>query len=218
MQLVDSDALGVVNRALGISGAGASETELTDGILEQVVDVAPIIRRGRTIQPSEGIFYGVMENVHPAAGVLSSLINPYKPEVALRHAPYPAIVSPRFDIWLLYATVVRTLGTGTATATLSLRFDGQTQGWGVDNLGAAVTAVPRHPLAFWNTVRSPTDIEFLTLADTQPAVKLGYRFPRVGSPDLVFLTEVTALATYQLGLVMGLFPVSLGQDGMVGGL
>ena len=217
-KLVDSDALGKVQQALGITGRGAQETELTDGILEQVIDVARMVRRGRTISPSEGIFYGVFENTHVGAGTVNAVINPYRPELALNTPPYPAVVPPQFDIWLLYASAVRTTGTGVGCALLDVQYSGQTQGWGVDQAGAAVVQVPRIPLVSWDkTVTCGYD--FLCHgAENQPVVKLGYRFPRIGTPDLTFRSTVDAEAIIHCTVVLGLFPVSLGQDAMVGGL
>jgi len=215
---VDSDALGIVNRALGLSGRGDDKTELTDGILEQGVDVAPMIRRGRTLQPSEGIFYGIFHNVHAGADTQSATINPYRPEELLRVAPYPAVVPAQFDLWLLYATVLRQAGTGTATALLDMQLSGQTQGWGVRMDGGAEVQVPRHPLAFWDTTIASTYTFLTTVGVSQPAVKLGYRFPRTGNPDLRFFSSSSAAATWQCAIVMGLFPVSMGQDAVVGGV
>ncbi len=219
MKLVDTDALGVVNRALGVTGRGAQETELTDGILNQNLDVNPMVRRGRTLEPSEGIFYGVFQTVHLGGGNLNALINPYRPEIALRVAPYPAVVPAQFDVWLLYATVTRVSGSGTIGAVLDVKYDGQTQGWGVNNSTVKVTAVPRHPLAFWDNIITGGSNPLVGLAGSeQPLARLGYRFPRIGTPDLNFATTASAISTWQCTVVMGLFPVSMGQDAMIGGL
>jgi len=217
-KLVDTDALGIVNRALGLTGAGSQETELLDGILEQVVDVSAMVRRGRTIQPSEGIFYGIFQNVHTEAGALNATINPYRPEIALNTPPYPAVVGAQFDVWILYASMIRVSGTGAVSGSLDALYDGQTQGWGVNNLGAAVVQVPRHPLAIWDSIIN-IGFDFGVLgSENQPMVKIGTRFPRIGNPDLTFRSEAVARTTITCSVVLGLFPVSLGQDAIVGGL
>lgn len=216
MKKVDSDALGLVTKALGLTGSGAPETELIDGIVEQSLNVAPIVRRGRTLQPSEGIFYGVFENVHPGGDTQSSLLNPLRPELLLRHAPYPAVVPPQFDLWLLYAWVNRVAGTGDVTAALDGALGTGLQGWGVDDATLPVTQGVRVPYAIWNgsiDIISPVGI---LGAENQAVVKLGYRFPRQGSPDLRFRSNSTAASTWQCTVVTGLFPVSLGQDAIVG--
>ncbi len=216
MKRVDSDALGVVNRALGVSGSGAQETELTDGILEQAFVANPAIRRGRTLQPSEGIFYGVMSNEHGGAGTLTSFIRPYNAE-SLSIAPFPFQVPAQFDIWLLYCTVLRTQGSGTISAALDMELGAASQGWGVNDAGVISVDTPRHPLAFWDTSVSEV-VTFAVLgAEVQPLVKLGIRLPRLNNPQLRFHSTASALAGWQCAIVMGLFPVSLGQDGIVGG-
>jgi len=214
---VDSDALGVVNRALGLSGRGDDKTELTDGILEQAVDVAPMIRRGRTIQPSEGIFYGVLRNIHTATGLLTSNIFPWAVDDQAV-PPYPRRVPVQFDLWLLYATLIRTSGAGTTSASLSMRVSGLSQGWGIDNLGAKVVTLQPTPLLHWTFNVLLGDLFATLSASTQPLQKIGIRMPRVGSPSLQFKDNSSEAATWECQVMMGLFPVSMGQDAITGGL
>lgn len=217
MKQVDSDALGVVNRALGLSGRGDDKTELEDGILSQGVDVAPMIRRGRTLQPSEGIFYGILRNIHSGSGLLTSQIFPWAADDNAV-APYPRRVPVQFDLWLLYATAIRSSGAGTVSASLSMRMSGLSQGWGANNLGAIVESLENTPLLHW-TFNVALDDTFATLSSTtQPLQKIGLRMPRVGVPSIIFASNASEAATWNCQVVMGLFPVSLGQDAITGGL
>lgn len=208
---VDSEALLIVQRALGLTGRPSRITEFLDGQLEQTFDVLPAVRRSRTLAITEGIFVGVMRNVHGAADSQVSTIDPYAPGVVNAHAPYPGTVGKSFDIWLIQATAVQVSGTGTLTALLDIQLG--VQGWGVDDAGADVTSAPTMPLALWTGLITKGAIEMGLLEGSGvPVAKLGLRIPRTSTPVLAFRTTSTAIATFQLNLILALFPVSLGQD------
>ncbi len=216
MKRVDSDALGVVTRALGITGAGAPVTEFIDGQLEQTLDIAPIVRRGRALAATEGIFTGLLRNIHTDAESLVTALNPYSvlPRVAAI-APYPAIVPAQFDLWLLGAVLVRTSGGGTLNATLTLQYNAQ--GWGLDDNDAAVAGNLTMPLGNWDTFLTQggfTTYGILAGSD-QPFLNLGLRIPRAGAPELSFFSTSSLTVTITAQVILGLFPVALGQDAIV---
>jgi len=215
---IDSDALSVVNAALGLTGAGSPMTELTDGVVDQALDVAPIVRRSRTLKPSEGIFTGLFQNNHGAADTQTSIFVPYSAGTVLTFAPYPAVMPPQFEVWVLAATVTRTSGTGTFTGGLSISFPTSQLGFGVDEAGVQVTDTPLFPIAFFDTVVNwGGGVLGRTAGVTDGYYRIPIRLPRprlVGGLDLRFSTVASAIAVYQCMVVLGVFPVSLGQDGV----
>ena len=215
MKTVDSDALGLVNRALGLTGAGAPLTEFLDGTVDQTLDVQSLVRRGRTLGRSGGIFFGLLRNIHAGAGTLTSRFEPYVGGTGAV-LPYPSPVNIGFDLWVLAAITRQLSGTGTFTGALFLDPNTTILGWGVDDGGAAVSAAARMPLVFWDSVVTQTD-EFGIMEDGQPWGRIGIRLPRLNRNDvgLVFSSTASALATFDCFIVLGMFPIGLGQDVLV---
>jgi len=214
MKQVDSDALGFVNKALGITGPGASATEFADGILDQVFDVTPAIRRGRTLAAGQGIFYGVLQNVHAIAESLETSVAPFNIQVGAI-APYPGDMSDLFDLWLLGASVRQISGTGTFTGSLMITYDPAVQGFGVDDSGVAVVLTRQLPLAFWDSVVSEGTTTFAIDEQGNPYAKIGIRLHRATDTLVTFRSTSSALATFACFLSLGLFPAGLGQDASV---
>jgi len=214
MKLIDSDALGFLTKALGLTGRGSQVTELTDGVVDQALDVVPIIRRGRTLGKSEGLFIIRMRNDHSGAASVVATLNPYA-LAAGAVAPFPAPIPAQFDLWLLGASIRRTAGTGTLSAALLGIFTAEILGVSVQGASALAVGTTTHALAFWDAVVSE-NIDFAILAgDRGPWKKLNCRLPRSVSTQLRFATTSSATSTYDLLIWVGLFPVSLGQDGII---
>jgi len=211
MKKITSDALGLVSKVLGVAGAGAQETELTDGTLGQNLDVTPIIRRGRTHGQSEGIYTAVLRNIHGSAETLVTTVDPFDVTTG-RIAPYPGPMPDAFDIWLLAATIRQQTGTGTMVATLSIAVSGDppSQGWGINDSGVAVVATPSMQIGFWDSVVTVGGPEFGITEQGAPMVKVGLRLRRGWS--VVFESVSSAVATFQMSLILGVFPAALGQD------
>jgi len=209
---IDSDALGILTKALGLSGAGSPITELADGVVDQALDVAPIVRRSRTQAATGGIYIGGLENVHGAGTTLTTSTFPYNVTVG-SFAPYPVPMPLQFDIWLLSATMARASGTGTVTAQLQTIYGAAQQGFGVDDGGAAtgaLTLLQTH--AYWDTlVTGGTGL----LRSEGPEAIIGLRLPRPSpTTELRFTSTSSAAATYVCLVTLGVFPVALGQDGL----
>lgn len=213
---IDSDALELVNTALGLTGAGAPVTELQDGVVDQVIDVGRIARRSRTLRPNDGIFIGIMRNVHAGSGSLINTSDPYDLAPALVISPYPAPVPKQFDLWLLGASVTFVSGTGTLTAALTMTYRAAQQGWGETNGNAFVIGSTEVPVAHWDSVITEGAIVFAGLSgDRGPHAQIGMRLPRSVDTALRFRSTASAVASFDLQLVLGMFPASLGQDGSV---
>ena len=214
-RLIDSDALDILTKSLGLTGRGAQETELFDGVVDQSLDLVAIVRRGRTQAGKEGIYTATMRNSHTGAQTITNTVEPYAVGTIAVVAPYPNPVPPEFDVWLLQAAIRQVSGTGTLSATLSLRYPGQ-QGWGITESGAAQILVAQaHRLAHWDTVVT-VGTNFAVLAGSaQPTAFIGTRIPRGGATELIFITVSDATSSWDCQLTLGVFPVALGQDGLV---
>ena len=213
-RVIDSDALDILTKSLGLTGPGSQNTELFDGVVDQSLDLVPIIRRGRTQAGKEGIYTATMRNSHTGAQTITGTALPYNIGVTPVIAPYPNPMPAEFDIWLLAAAIRQVSGTGTISATLSLRYPGQ-QGWGRTEAGAFVGVAQAHRLAHWDTVVT-VGTNFAVLAGTaQPTAFIGMRIPRGGSTELIFITVSSATSSWDCQLTLGVFPVALGQDGLV---
>ena len=210
---LNSDALGIVTKALGLTGAGSQGTEFSDGVLDQVLDVSALIRRGRTQAATQGIYAPILRNIHSAANSVASLETPYSIAVG-RLAPYPNPVPAQFDVWLLGATLRRISGSGTLSAVLTLQNDPVVQGWGIDSAGAAVVVTAEQVVAFWDAIGTEGTV-FGILNQLGTYQRIGIRLPRTDSTQLTFRSTSSAAATFDCQMQLGVFPVGLGQDGLV---
>jgi len=209
---VDSDALGVVSRALGLSGIGAPLTEFLDGSVHQTLDVTSLARRGRTQAGTGGIYRGVLTNIHSAANTVVSSINPYAVGTTAVIAPYPDPMPAGFDVWLLGAALRQTSGTGTLAGVLSVS-QPSAQGWGITSAGAAQVVNLETPVAFWDAL-STVFIEFGILNELGVYKKLGMRLASHADTALIFRSTSSAAANFEVQVITGVFPVALGQDGI----
>jgi len=214
VKVVDSDALGEVTKALGLTGKGAGITEFLDGQLDQTLDVAPIVRRGRTQAGSQGIYTAALRNVHAGAGNLSTAVNPFDITVGAL-PPYPAPMPAQFDVWLIGAGVQRVSGTGTLAAGIFVRQgDAAGQGFGEDDSGVAVVSSRSTALAFWDsTVTELTTFALQNGSNPYQAINMRLRRPVT---TVTFSSTASALATFEATLLIGVFPLSLGQDLVAG--
>ena len=213
---IDSDALTSLNRVLGIAGSrlGAQTTELDDGNLTQVLDVNEIVRRSRTLQDFDGIYFGVIRNVHAGAGELITSVDPYAlPVGAGPGFPTNITAQTGLELWLIGASLYRISGTGTLDgATLELIFDSPQQAFGVDDSGAAVATTGGIPLAHWDSILTTITSNPGITEQGEVYIPMGIRLARA-SIGLRFISDVAgAAATMQTNIILGLFPAGLGQD------
>lgn len=216
MRKVDSDALGVLTKALGLTGPGAPVTEIPDGVLDQVLDVGPIIRRGRTQAATGGIYEALLENRHAVANDQTSTFAPYAGSTAagIVFPPWPNPMPPQFDIWLLYACLRNIEDAGTFNgACLSVTFPDPFLAWAIDQGGAAPANPAREIVcAAWDTLETNV-IQYGTLAgEAGPLTRIGMRLPRGTLTLIKFHSSTNGARRLQCLLVLGVFPVSMGQD------
>lgn len=210
MKKIDSQALDSLVRALGLSGPGSPITELTDGIVDQVIDVKDIIRRSRTQAQTAGIYTGMLRNAHTGATSLTATLAPFNATTTAR-APYPAPMPADFDVWLLTAAVTQLSGGGTLSG--ALRVNCTARIMGLTTTGAAVASVQN--VAFWNTVVVEATTFGTKSGTTTPLQNIGMRLPRDPLTQIVFGSTSSATATFDCFITLGVFPVGLGQDVIV---
>jgi len=206
-------ALDQVASTLGLTGAGALQTQLEDGSVIQTLDVAPFVRRGRTQSPQDGIWSAVLRNTHSGADTEESTGRPFNAVGIINGYP-PAV--PRgtatVDIWLLTASVRQESGGGTIQAILSLNAAQQTQGWGEDDAGVAVVNSDQWALALWDTIVVGGRDTIATQESGSPLARLGIRMPF--NSQVRFETISSEAAVFDCQLTLGIFPNGLGQDGI----
>jgi len=213
---VDSDALGIVNKALGLTGRPSTGgTEFLDSVMFQGVDVTKMVRRGRTLANTQGLFYALIRNIHAVDSVVSTQVNPYNLAADGLRPPFPSPIPPEFDFWLLGAAINRISGSGTIAATLNLQYNLPVLGFGVDSAAAAETNTANIRLAFWDAFQTVSGTFGLLSGSAQPFKKIGLRLRREATAILAFESDSSALMTVECQMLWGLFPVSLGQDGAV---
>lgn len=212
-QKLASDALGFVKKAFGLIGKGEQETQLLDGLVYQMLDAGVLARRGRTLADSQGIFTGIIRNVHGAANTIDTAITPYEFGATGLVAPFPSPVPPEFDFWLFGASMLRTAGAGgLTTAALNVEYSAESQGFGITDGGLAVAGRSIVGVALWDALIAETSTYGQNSVSGLLYQPIGLRLPRLSNTTLHFSSTAAAAATFQLLLVCGLFPVSLGQD------
>ena len=210
MKKIDSQALDVLQKALGLSGRGSPVTELTDGVVDQVLDVGPIVRRSRTQAQSEGLYTGFIRNVHSAANSVDTGVSPFNAGTNAL-APYPSPMPAGFDIWLLAAAVTQLSGSGTLSASLRVTAPDGVMGLSSVSLPTGTTM----SVALWDSVATEGTTFGFKSGQTQPLQKIGMRLPRGATTQIIFASTSSAVATFDCFFTLGVFPVGLGQDVVV---
>lgn len=209
---IDSAALSQMNRTLGLAGGGgAAQSILDDYYVNQVIDVGPIVRRSRTIAPSEGLYGAQFSFTHAAANTQTNYIDPWSPG-ALIHNGYPASVPLGYDVWIVGGG-----GDVNTAANFSALLFGATVtnlmiGLGVNQSGAAITVG-----GFTNRfIASDTILtlggigNFISNANDQTYFKIGARIRR--GQRLVLQTTSTGALIVTFSVMLALLPSGLGQD------
>lgn len=213
MKRVQSDALEVVNKSLGLTGAGAPVTELLDGVLHQHLEVSPLVRRGRTQAATSGIYDAVMRAIAGSATTIDVTVDPYNVGTGVI-SPYPDPVPPQFDVWLLAATLRIRSGGGSIISELFIDPPATAQGFGIDNTGTAVVVSDPKPVAAWDAVvGGGSNNDFGTFNGDNVWQRIGMRLAR--NTNLYFIITTGAAATYDCQMLMGIFPIALGQDVLI---
>jgi len=198
---------------IGLSPGPPEPLVIDIGNASLTAPIFPDITRRSEAGIEAGWFIGILENEHSGADAELSFLNPYLPG-ASAVAPYPPAVPDGFDVWCLGISGIRSAATGDLTgAIMDMNPGPNSQGWGQNDLGAAVVDSTSIRLAFFDGLETTTDV-----ITNDPMITPGgllfvptrMRVPRGGT--LGFNSRSAAAATFQAIFLLGLFPAGLGQD------
>jgi len=211
---IDSDALRIVNRSLGLTGAGSQLTELADGVVDQMLEVGQIARRGRALGVGGGLFFPTLRNEHTDAESIANTVDPYNVGTTGLVPPYPNPVPQQFDLYLIGASVRHAAGTasGMSAATLSIEVPTPAQGFGLTDAGVALLVAEPIRLVQWNAMTTDGTSYAIKAVNRGPHGRIGLRLPRVTGMLLRFASVSTVTVSVDCQMILGLFPVALGQD------
>lgn len=187
-------------------------TVLDDDSVTQVLNVLPeLARRGLSLGET-GWWIANLDNVHTAADAELSQINPYAAGADVPDgSAFPVAVPATQDLWLLGAHVVRISGAADLNnGALIIDPVARQQAFGRDDDGAAVVSSGEIPLALWGNLDTTLALDMAVLSEGGVWYRAGIRLPR--NAEILFRTDSAGTATFRLGMVIGLFPESLGQD------
>lgn len=214
MALIEGGQLSVVPRLFNVGvdpSPGVANIDLKN--VSQVLNVVPEIRRrSAPLAGIDGIFTGILRNVHSIADDEISSILPYSLG-ADRLGSYPAVVPEEWDIWLIGASGRRVSGTGSIVGTIVLEPPDAVQGFARDDSGTALGVLTSRIILGTITGITELGVDDPTIWLNEPGgsfLRLGIRVPR-GSL-LLFRSTSSAIATIDMVFVMGLFPMSMGHD------
>ena len=213
MRDLDSDALTLIQRQLGYSGVGDPRTTFLDSELAQIFDVGSGVRRARADIATGGWWFGILENVHLGADDMVSNINPYSGLQGFSANTFPPSVDPqKFDIWIHGAVLKRTAGVGFLTATLTYLTLERAMAFGKDDGGTVVAPqAVAIPMAFFDDViNTGANIYGINAVSGQVYQRVNVRMPSQGF--LQFESVSTNASTWQMSIILGLFPVGMGSD------
>jgi len=212
MAIIKNAILLPIQRLIGIAPA-SQETVLDTSSVSLTMPILPdMARRSLSSQPTGGLFFGVLENVHSGADDEISTVDPYNPGPDVI-APYPSLVELSFDVWVLGVGGERISGAGALSIGLaSIVSAVHTLGFGRDDSQAPVTRIPNLTIARFDSIDGVfgSAIEpFLTEAgDTMVQTRI--RLPR--GARLRFHSTSAGAATFSMWFLVGLFPAGMGQD------
>lgn len=214
--LLDSGALQTLNRVLGATG-GSQHTRIDSDVLQTVMDMVPIVRRGRTFAGSEGLFMFGIENTHTAIDeTITSSVDPYNLGT-LAGAGLPRAIEPGWDVWLLYALIRRTgANVNLDSAILDISYPAALTGF-VSPAGSQFGGLNVKYLISEteNVLGGGTLGTYLTeLGSGEAGQTLAMRIPRGATIRLRTRTGNAAgvFPVYFASGLIGVFPAGLGQD------
>jgi len=213
MAIIKNAILLPIQRLIGIAPSG-SPTVLDDDSVSLTFPVIPhIARRSLSSLPTGGYFVGILENVHSGADDESSSIDPYNAGVDAV-APYPAMISSDFDLWLIGITGRRSSGAGGLTGAIgSFTTPLHAQGWGRDDSGAPLITSGRIMVAQFDGIST-----LAAAFSTPPMItEQGILYQPIGirlirGCTIGFHSTSAAAAEFQMFFLLGLYPAGLGQD------
>jgi len=226
---MNSQALALLDRILGLSGTGSGEqyTTLDDGNVQQVIEISEIARRSLTQAGTSGVFQVVMHATHTGASMTNMFLDPYNFGNSLTVSQdvnaWPVPVPRGLDVWLIGASF-STDGNGSRLdwGQLSLQSPSSHMALNIGQIDAGGETQSGNDLGWthlarWDTwddddmIYGVVNRELWVTADGRAYVPFNMRLRR--GQLLVAINDSSAgeVQTY-LSLTLGLFPEGLGQD------
>lgn len=221
MRPVDTDALRAVGPSLGIGNPGTATqmVQFDDGILQQVLDVTPLVRRSRVPVGTTGLFIFEVELVHAAADSNREFrLNPYtlaQTGGGVTGGIYPNPVPDDMDVWVL--NVSGRIEAGLAADFNSGMLDIITEP-GINGFasGVAITNQGSPYLAAWNDTVNILQVDrLLQVGGIGIVPKIGMRVPRKAALRWRSRNQNAGALSVRYTTMIGLFSAGLGQDGVV---
>ena len=214
MRLLKSQALGILNKAIGLAGGSGAggETQLDDDNVSQVLATNDIIRRSLTLAGSDGIFLAITQNTHGSGSTTQTSQIEVNLPGALAHAPYPAKIPDGLEVWVLGVTGFLVSGTATnfTDCTCHVQMPAVSQGMSSNQSGAQLGSVSTNlPVAFFDNITAGS-FDTAQMPDGQIYYPIKMRVRR-GSV-IQFRSNATNPVVVQMNWLCGLFPIGLGQD------
>ena len=225
---MNSQALALMDRILGLSGSSAGEqyTTLDDGNVQQVIDISAIARRSLTPAGSLGLYSIRLRNFHSSSAL--KIDNPCDPynfanELTISYDTnaWPVPVPRGFDVWLIGASAWSDSTSKLAMMQLNLTLPSGSMAinqTSTDNSLAQVgNDIAVQQLVRWSTVLG-YDVgkvvsDMFTWLDAAGNSYQSFNTRLVQGTTLNFISiasSTTVKATCEL--LVGIFPEGLGQD------
>ena len=214
MQEVDSQVLQDVSKILRLSTVGSQITDFDDGVLQQVLDVSKLVRRGGVLAQSQGLFSFEIVNEHAGASTIRTLVNPRSPGAVIQGAGYPAQVPLTLDPWVV-AVGIRCAAADAAKVGDCVFAYGM-----IDDqmgFGPAASAIDI-PMLHWDEMKSFGTLDCFGRNSTTD------EFPKLTGPvrfsdrsRLVCISVSSDIVDVEFEGIMALLPAGLGQDAIGAG-
>lgn len=200
MRKIDSAVLQSIARSLRLFGSGSPETEYDDGVLQQVLDVGPLIRRGGALGPTEGLWTAGIVNTHAAADSQSTSVNPYA--IVAPASGFPSPIPEGSDVWIWGFSANLNVGVA-GSGFLGVNYPTTRAAFGVTSSQQVVFMFNGDVL-----------VAGVTFALPVPGYHVD-RAVRVPRGTTIRWDTTSAAAGQAIGrFIIGVFPAGLGQDGV----
>lgn len=217
---IDSSALDLVNRTLGMAGGSSvQQTFLEDGVVSQTFDIMASAGRALSYIP-ESIAVAQLETTQTAAGTVATSVDPYllgtNSVATIWNWPDP--VPAGVDVWFLGCCMQAEVATDFVTGLLDIVGDQAGDGaWGESDGAAAPQAITfRFPVGAWNSIVAYGGISYGV--NTQDAghqlcsMRPPFRIRRGMSLDFRTTTNGVGPTELQALVMLGIFPVGAGRN------
>lgn len=227
MQAIDSSALTLLRRVLRISGQGSAQTELLDGLVNQTLDIGPILRRSLAVAGTGGIFIATLVNNHGAgASEEQSSFGPYGPGLVAGNG-YPAVpigtsvaeVPDGFDVWLLDVTgeIIGGTAANFVSGIVSIHNPVNQTGLGVNEAGTVDRNASIRSVARFDAVDVTITGTINPLLEESGATRIlvGERLrrgPLSAQTSVSFSSAATGAVVAQANVRFAVLPSGFGQD------